>query len=184
MKKLLLATAVLAASSATLAAGPQYTYVQGQWQEAEWDDNSAADLDGFGVAGSIDLNKEFFAFAQYANVDDRGFDVDRFAIGAAYKMPLSVRTDLNFGAGIVSYDVSSRYGVDDDDSGLLLTAGIRSMLNDNLELGAGASYEDAYDIDFLVNVYGAWHFNSQLSAGLSLTEGDVETTAIYVRMAF
>ena len=183
MKKLLLATAVLAASSATLAAGPQYTYVQGQWQEAELEDSNA-DLDGFGVAGSIDLNKEFFAFAQYANVDDRGVDLDRFAVGAAYKMPLSTRTDLNFGAGIVSYDLSNRFGVDDDDSGLLLTAGIRSMLNDNLELGAGASYEDAYDVDMLVNVYGAWHFNNQFSAGLSLTEGDVETTAIYVRMAF
>ncbi|HEX4910546.1 MAG TPA: outer membrane beta-barrel protein [Permianibacter sp.] len=183
MKKLLLATAVLAASSATLAAGPQYTFVQGQWQEAELEDSNA-DLDGFGIAGSIDLNKEFFAFAQYANVDDRGVDLDRLAVGAAYKMPLSTRTDLNFGAGIVSYDLSNRFGVDDDDSGLLLTAGIRSMLNDNLELGAGASYEDAYDIDMLVNVYGAWHFNNQLSAGLSLTEGDVETTAIYVRMAF
>ena len=117
MKKLLLATAVLAASSATLAAGPQYTYVQGQWQDAELED-SDADLDGFGVAGSIDLNKEFFAFAQYANVDDRGVDLDRFAVGAAYKMPLSTRTDLNFGAGIVSYVLSNRFGVDDDDSGL------------------------------------------------------------------
>lgn len=183
MKKLLLATTVLMASSAAFAAGPQYTYVQGQWQESELDDVYNSDLDGFGVAASIDLNQEFFAFAQYANVDDRGIDVDRFAIGAAYKMPVGTYTDLHFGAGIVSYDVDPYFG-DDDDSGLLLTGGVRSMLNKQLEVGAGLSFEDALDIDMLFNVYGAWHFNDKVSAGLSLTEGDVETTSLYVRVAF
>lgn len=181
MKKLLLATTVLAASSAALAAGPQYTYLQGQWQESELDGWNR-DLDGFGFAGSIDLNNEFFAFAQYASVDHRDLEADRFAIGGAYKMPISPRTDLNFGAGIVSYDTDPEF--DEDDNGLLLTAGIRSMLNNELELGAGMNYEDALDADLLFNVYGAWHFNKSVSAGLSLTEGDIETTAIYVRMAF
>lgn len=184
MKKLLLATMVLAASSTAFAAGPQYSYVQGQWQESEFDDSNA-DLDGFGVAASIDLNQEFFAFAQYASLDDSGVEVDRLAIGGAYKMPVGTYTDLNFGAGLVSYDADfGPFFRDDDDSGLLLTAGIRSMLNKQLELGAGVTYEDAFDIDMLFNVYGAWHFNNKVSAGLSLTEGDVETSAIYVRVAF
>ncbi len=183
MKKLLLATTVLVASSATFAAGPEYTYLQGQWQESEFDDSNA-ELDGFGLAASIDLNKEFFAFGQYSSVDDQGVEADRFAIGAAYKMPLSTKTDLNFGAGLVSYDVDFGPFGEDDDSGLLLTAGIRSMLTNEVELGANLNYEDAYDIEMLTSVYGAYHFNRQISAGASLTMGDVETTAIYVRVAF
>lgn len=182
MKKLLLATAVLAASSTAFAAGPQYNYLQGQWQESEVD-GSNVDLDGFGVAASIDLNKEFFAFGQYASVDDRGVDVDRFAIGAAYKMPLSTRTDLNFGLGIVSYDFDPDFR-NDDDTGLLLTGGIRSQFTQEIELGASLSYEDAYDIDLLATLYGAYHFNSKVSAGVSLTTGDIDTTALYVRVAF
>lgn len=187
MKKIFLATAILAASSATFAAGPQYTYIQGQWQESELD-GSSAELDGFGFAGSFDLNNEFFAFGQYSSVDDRGLEADRLALGAAYKMPVGTNTDLNFGAGLVSYDFSYGdtpfYDGEEDDDGLLLTAGVRSMLNNQVELGAGLSYEDAFDIEMLFNVYGAYHFNKQVSAGVSLTSGDVDTTAFYVRMAF
>ncbi|NQD37281.1 outer membrane beta-barrel protein [Permianibacter sp. IMCC34836] len=184
MKKIFLATAILAASSATFAAGPNYNYLQGQWQESELD-GSNAELDGFGLAASIDLNKEFFAFGQYASIDDRGVDADRFAVGAAYKMPIGTYTDLNFGGGIVSYDFKN-FSLDGDDSdeGIMLTAGIRSLLNKEVELGAGVTYEDAFDFDMLFNVYGAYHFNSQISAGVSLTTGDVDTTALYVRVAF
>ena len=182
MKKLLLATTVLAASSAAFAAGPEYNYLQGQWQESEFDGTNV-ELDGFGLAASIDLNKEFFAFGQYGSVDERGVEADRFAIGAAYKMPLSTKTDLNFGAGLVSYDVDGLFG-DDDDNGLLLTAGIRSLLSNEIELGANLSYEDAFDIEMLTTVYGAYHFNRQISAGVSLTMGDLDTSAIYVRVAF
>ncbi len=178
MKKLLLATSLLAASSAALAAGPQYTWVQGQWQESEID-GSRSELDGFGVSGSVELNNEFYAFGQYASLDDEYADADRTALGAAYKMPLSATMDLNLGAGLVSYDFG-----DEDDEGVLLTAGIRSMLDNNLEVGASATYEDVLDIDMLFSVYGAWHFNKQLSAGLALTAGEIDTTAIYVRVAF
>ncbi len=178
MKKLLLATSLLAASSAALAAGPQYTWVQGQWQESEID-GSRSELDGFGLSGSVELNNEFFAFGQYSSLDDQDMDADRVALGAAYKMPLGTNVDLNLGAGLVSYDFGN-----DDDEGILLTAGVRSMLDKQVEVGASATYEDVLDIDMLISVYGAWHFNKQLSAGLSLTTGEIDTTAIYVRVAF
>jgi len=184
MKKILLAGAVLATSSAAFAAGPQYNYLQGQWQESE-QDGSNRELDGFGLAASVDLNQEFFAFGQFASVDDGGVEADRLAVGAAYKMPLGTHTDLNFGAGLVSYDfTNASLNGDDDDQGLLLTAGVRSMLTAELELGAGLSYEDAFDIEMLFNVYGAYHFNKQLSAGVALTTGDIDTTAFFVRVAF
>jgi len=178
MKKLLLATSLLAVSSAALAAGPQYTWVQGQWQESEID-GSRSELDGFGLSASAELNQEFYAFGQYASLDDEDTDADRTALGAAYKMPLNATTDLNFGAGLVSYDFGNS-----DDEGLLLTAGVRSMLDKNIEVGASATYEDTFDFDMLFSAYGAWHFNNQLSAGLALTTGEIDTTAIYVRVAF
>lgn len=182
LARTLLAATILTASSAALAAGPRYNYLQGQWQESELED-SRAEFDGIGVAASFELNQQFFAFGQFSSLDDRGVDLDRWAIGAAYKMPFGTNTDLNFGAGIVDYEINTG-PFSDDDSGLMLTAGIRSMLDKQLEVGASASYEDAYDIDMLLNVYGAWHFTPQLAAGLTLTEGDLETTAVFVRYSF
>ena len=63
---------LLLSSTAALAEGPSYSYIEGLYQEFDVDVGGGfdADGDGFTVAGSVAINDRWFVVVDYASADE------------------------------------------------------------------------------------------------------------------
>lgn len=160
-----------AAHAAKPATGFNYNYGQ--------IDYFAGDFDGLGVTGSFEVNDKIFVRASYAGTtnDEGGADVDytQLSVGAGYHMDIQNDTDAVFTISIVNEEVEIPAilpGVSADETGLMLTAGVRHNLNPDVELAGHIFYIDALDSDVGIYGEGRYKFKDNMSAGLGFTASD------------
>lgn len=151
------------------------------------------DFEGLALTGLFKVNKETFVIARYVGLTETttvlGVEVDvdytEISVGAGYHMPINSKTDavftISFGSGEV--DVASGTV---DDTGLMLTAGVRHNLkNTKFELAGGVYYNTVLDGDSGIQGEARYNINRKMSAGINLTTGDyADGLGINFRMGF
>ena len=161
------------------AAGFNYNYGQVGFE--------TGDVEGLALTGSFDINKDIFVLGRYIDGDyeEGPFDLDysEFSIGAGYHMPLNQKTDAVFTLSFHSIEVE-----DFDDTGILVSAGVRHMISPQVEL-AGNIFHTTVDVDNGgdTGFYGEarYNINSKMSAGLNFTSSEtVDGLGINFRMGF
>ncbi len=176
------AIALLASLSlATHAADFNYSYGQLGYE--------TGDFEGLVLTGSYEVNKDIFILARYVSTtnDDLGVDVDysELSIGAGYHMPVNKDMDAVFTVSLVDGDIDGPVLGAGSDTGILLTAGVRFNLNENIEFAGGALYNSAFDGDFGIQAEARYNINKSMSAGLNFTSSDfIDGLGVNFRMGF
>jgi hypothetical protein len=184
MGKSTLSTLLLcAALAAPLSAGAQaradgsasygnlsYTYADGRI--VLFDPDGGDNLDGFRLGGSLQFRTDLFAVGSITAVGDTGYDLTVIDLGVGLRHPLSSATDFVAIGGIVLAEVDAG-PFDDDDTGISLTGGVRSMMSPQFELAGYANYADYLgDGDILLTGEALMHVTPELSLAASLGISD------------
>jgi hypothetical protein len=184
MKKLISCVLALFLASAVQAqqstAGLQYTYLQAQWSNVDFDD-SVIDFDGIAAAASFKINDGFYVTGDHMRLSESGAHLERLSLAGGFRMPMSRVLDINVGAGLVDYDTDV---FNKDDSGVQAFARVRGLIEPDWELSAGFLYEDAAISDTSFTFSAAYSFHRQVSVGIDTRNGDMDVTSLYVRFAF
>jgi hypothetical protein len=169
--------------------GFDYSYVELEYADTEFDvsDGGNIDGDGFTLRGSIELSDEWHAFASYGQSDlDFGIDLDTFTIGAGYVYPLKDDLDLYGRVMYIKEDVDfpSPFA-DPDDDGLGLQVRVRGRINPNFEVEGGIQYLHIDNSDTSLQAEGRYYFTNEFSVGVGLTfAGDADGLGVSVRYTF
>lgn len=180
---MLLASAGLAAPLLSQAAAePRYTYGEIGYINADFDDIDA-DGDGFGLGASYAFHKNFHALVEYQDLDlDGDADANSLALGVGGNFPL--RPGLDFVGRLrwinQEVDVGSQ---SNDEDGYGLEAGIRMMINPQLEIDSSIKYVDIEEDDTSFVIGGLYELTPVFALG-----GDVELsddyTAVFLKARF
>jgi len=182
--------ALMLSSATAMAEGPSYSYIQASYQEVEIDVGGGFDVDGdgYGVAGSIAINDNWFVFAGYATSEfESVIDLDQTTLGAGWNSAISEKTDWFVTLAYIDLGLSARGLGSFSDSGFGVSAGVRSMLNPNFELYGSLGYADLGDGgDGTTVAAGLWYtVAGNLALGLSAEVGsDVTTYGLGIRLYF
>lgn len=180
--------ALILSSATALAEGPSYSYIQAAYQEIDVDigGNNDADGDGYGVAGSVAINEDWFVFAGYSSFDlESVVDLDQLEIGGGWRSPINSRTDWFVTASYLDYELSAPGFGSDSEDGFGVGVGVRSMLNPAFEVFGKVSYEDVGDGDTTI-AGGVWYtVSGNLALGALLDVGDdVTAYGVGIRLYF
>lgn len=188
MLRYLSIAALLLSSTAALAEGPSYSYIQAAYQEIDVDlgGNNDADGDGYGVAGSVAINEDWFLFAGWSTFDlESVVDLDQLQVGGGWRSPISNKTDWFVTGAYIDYDLSARGagGVSEDGFGVGL--GVRSMINPAFEVYGQVNYEDVGDgeTSFAAGLWYTISGNLALGAGLDVGD-DITAYGVGIRLYF
>lgn len=180
---------------AIAAAGAQadelsYSYVDAGYVQADIDDFDD-ELDGPFVRGSVALGANAFVFGGYRELSTEiaGFDIDteELTIGVGAHFPASDRVDFTGRVGYVDVALDGPFGIDADDDGFQLAAGLRGFATDRIELEAEIVYTDLDESgdDTSFRASGRYAFTDLFSAGLELgSSDDVTEYGLYARFTF
>lgn len=164
----------------TQAADFDYNYGQISYQ--------TDDYTGLALTGSFEINKDIFILARYIAMtnDEQGFDIDydEISVGVGYHMPIDTKTDAVFTVSFSSgeFDATPQ---SNDDTGLLLTAGVRHNLNTQIELAGGIYHISTFNGDTGLQAEARYNINKKMSAGLTFSTGDyLDGFGINFRMGF
>lgn len=193
----ILTIAVLAASISTnvLAKSPDWNFIQAGYSQLDIENSNDISPAGLTIGGSKLLGKNIFVVGDYSILSDdfEGLDVDltQASLGFGYRHALTSTTDIY---GVISYEyieVESSVGNANDsldENSMGLTAGIRSRLNDQIELDASISYVDFdYDGDDEVGfgVTANYFFTQNIAVGVGYSStGDFDNLGISARYVF
>lgn len=194
MKKTLLTTAILAAtsiSSVYATEAPQWNQVSlgvvaGTLKESGIDD---IDLSGGSIEGSFLLNESLFLAGRFeasngdTSVNGSKLDADiyRTTVGIGYRYGVNETTDIYAKGSALSYKIDATYRTaeaDNTSNGVSIGAGVRSMITHNVELGASATYikfnDDDLDddTDKELSAFAAYHFDEKISAAIGYSKMD------------
>jgi hypothetical protein len=147
------------------------------------------DGDGLQLRGSLPVYQNFFALAEFQDLDlDNGVDATRLMVGAGGHWAVGNNLDLIARAGVVRYEVDfGRF--DDDDTGLFAGVRLRAIVAPKVEVEGGVEHQavDVAGIDgdtYLIGE-GRYNFTPQLSAGLLVTVGgDTDVFGVQGRFNF
>jgi hypothetical protein len=171
-------------SSALMAGGPSYNFIEARYLlDAELD---SVDGDGFRFDGSYRFTHSVYGFAEYDTVDLDNYDADLdvFKLGAGYIAALNPTWDLNVSLAYADAEVDVR-GLNYDDSGFEISTGVRAMIRPEIEIRANLNYIDIEDDDTYFTIGGDYFFLPNLSAGVEIDLGaDYETLSIGARYSF
>ena len=150
---------------------------------------TTGDLEGLTLTGSFEINKDIFVLARYVSAtDDTGtvdVDYDELSIGAGYHMPIDKKTDAVFTVSFSSGEFDAGVFGSDDDTGFLLTAGVRHNLNPQFELAGNVYHISTFNGETGLQVEGRYNINKKMSAGLTFTTGDyLDGLGMNFRMGF
>ena len=166
---------LLLSSTAAMAEGPSYSYIQAAYQEIDIDLGIVdVDGDGWAVAGSVAINESWYGFASYGSGELESIvDVDQFAIGAGWHSPINERTDWFVSLAYIGAEVSAPGFGSADDTGYGIGLGMRSMLTPKFELAGSINYSDLGDgSDTSFGVGGWYTVTGNLALGLGADFGD------------
>jgi hypothetical protein len=185
---------VLAASAAFVpflaqADGLSYSYVDVAYVNTDLDETSE-DVDGLALRGSLEITEQVFLFAGYSDqsgsIGGRDLDFETYSLGVGYAWPIAPRMDLYGKIGYTEADADFR-GFGGDDDGYLLAFGLRSRVQEQLELEGSLNYVDLSDSgdDTSLGLSARWYFTEQFAAGVEGAFGDdANTYGIGVRWHF
>lgn len=188
---LLSAAALLAAGSATageMDGGADISWTYGQIGYVKADGDDFQEVDGYSVAGSIALAKNWHAGAAYESLSSDSdyfsdnVDADYWALSVGYNAGLAKNSQAYFDIGYFDVDVDGDYidGAEGDSSGIQLTAGLRYQPAPKVELGAAVTYTNGevdggtYFVDYDYNdtslaLSGQYFFTPAFSLGANVT---------------
>lgn len=180
-----LAVASLACSPLVSYAGDiSYSYAEIAYVSTDIDDFDET-FDGLALAGSFEVAENFFLFGSYADQsgDFGSVDIDAtsWTIGGGYAYPVSDTMDLVGRLAYVSAELeASAFGESGnvDDDGYSLSAGLRALPIEQLELEGDITYVDLSDAgDSTVFGIGArYFFFPQFAMGVAAGFGDDSTS--------
>lgn len=154
------------------------SYTLGEVRVVARDPDGAGDADGVSIGGSALITPDLFLAGSATTVGSGNYDEDTLDLGVGMRYAVGPRIDLVGVAGLVFGDrqVGNRdFG---SDVGPALTAGLRSPLTPEIEVGAYASYVRLYeDGDLGLRGEGLYHFTPNFSALASLGLTDNERNA-------
>lgn len=161
-KNLVIALAFLGLGSVanTVFAEPEvsYTYAQLNYVSENLDDYDCTQ-DGLSLSGSVALTEEVFAVGSFSDVSGGGCGSSTFSAGAGYRIAytedLSLYTTLSF--------ANTSVDEGDGDSGLVVSAGGRSFVMQNLEARAALSYSSLGDGSVFLNGGVNYWFDTQFA---------------------
>lgn len=133
------------------------------------------DYEGLTLTGSFEVDKDIFVIARYTGLssDDAGVDVDftDISVGAGYHMPIDAKTDAVFTVSFDSMEVDNPAATIDD-TGILITAGLRHNLNAKVELAGNIYHVSTFEGDTGIQGEARYKFKKNMSAGVSFVTGD------------
>jgi hypothetical protein len=192
MKKVLLTSALLlsigSVQAAETAQAPRWDSVSVSYQSVDVENET---LTGFGIAGSKLLGESFFITGGLSNASDDirisnesvEVDLNTLSVGLGYRQPISQNTDV---FGVVSYEdmeAEAKYqgnSVSAGDNGYGFKVGVRSIVTEQVELGASIQYIDiSEDSDTVFAVSALYNFTERFSAGIGYSKAeDVNTLSV------
>ena len=182
--------ALMLSSATAMAEGPSYSYIEADYREVDIDiaPGIDADGDGFGVAGSVAINDNWFVFAGYAASEfESVVDLDQTTLGAGWNSAISEKTDWFATLSYIDLKLSAAGFGSFSDDGFGASVGLRSMLNPNFELYGSLGYSDLGDGgDGTAVTAGLWYtVAGNLALGLGAEVGsDITTYGIGIRLYF
>ena len=182
--------ALMLSSATALADGPSYSYIQAGYQEVDIDAGGGieADGDGFSVGGSVAIGDSWYVFAGYSNADlESVIDLTVFTIGGGWHTAMAPNTDFYAQLGFADGEIDVSGFGSADDSGYAAEVGIRSMLNENLELYGNIGQVDFDDLgDGTSFGAGLWYtVSGNLALGLAAEfDDDVTAYGVGIRLFF
>lgn len=147
-KTFLVAVAVVSISSINARASDlSYNFIEGIYIKSDTDiAGVSVDGDGFGIDGSFDVADHLAVVAGYEDLShDFDIDTNSLVLGANYHTPVSETTDVVIGISVIDAEVSLGSLGSEDDTGNVISAGIRSKLNENIEVGASVARTEVFD---------------------------------------
>ena len=179
MNKTLAVISLVALASTAQAEGPDYNYLEGNYQRIDIDDDFAdVDGDGFAIAGSLEVAENWHIFASYGKADlDFGIDLDEASVGGGFHAALSPTTDIVANLAYVSVDADA-FGGSFDDDGFGVALGVRSLLTEQFELAGFIEYVDRDDAgdDTTLSGEGWYRLTRNFALGGKIGLGDDVTT--------
>lgn len=159
--------------TAIAAEGVSHTFVEAGYGYSELGGGTAADGDGFKVAGSLELPANFIVAASYRDFDYGG-SISELTAGVAYKWSLGSAFDLTTGVSFEQLD----FGAGSDFSGFSLNVGTRGRITDTLELDAGIKYQDMESDSGLPTSFSASlglrkYFTPAFAAGVEVRKSEL-----------
>jgi hypothetical protein len=138
--------------------------------------------DGLSLNGSVEINSDFFAIGSYTDVSgNRYCGSSTLSIGGGYRTLFDA--DLSMYGTISIEDTSVDFG--EDDTGIVLAAGLRTFFIPKLEGKAEVAYHSQYDGNLVLGAGVAYWFHSRFSATGDVTLGtDSNSIAAGIRMSF
>ncbi len=188
----LLAAVVFMASSSAVAREISYDYIEGAYTSTTVSTSSMdIDGDGFSVVGSFSVTPNIAIEGGYGTVSfDRAFGVDVDAtelyFGLTAHTSVAPGTDIfgNFSVLNGEFEASNGFSTySTDDTGNVISIGLRHMLNNVAELNMSFSRVDIFDdASNAFNFGGRYHISNQFSLGAGFSTGDdVETLSLNAR---
>lgn len=157
LKHSLISAFLLAGLAETATAAElDYTTLDLGYQRYELDEDGADfHTSGINLAGSLQLNEDFFLRGGYEDVDGSegpfSLDARTYSLGLGVRAPINSALDFNAYADYLNTRVQARadglFSESDTDDGYRLGAGLRGLATSNLELAGFVSYEDYQDGD-------------------------------------
>ena len=177
----LIAVAGLAGSvNVNAAPGISYNYAALQFIDQDVDDYDC-NQDGLRLSGSLALNDDFFALGSYSDVSGGRCGSEAISAGIGYH--------TLFGADSSLYGALSAENISPDiggsDSGLVVAAGLRGFINNNVEAKIELSHHTAFDGNTVLGGGIAYWFAPQFSVTADVGLGSESSEiGIGLRMNF
>lgn len=172
---------LLAGTASAQQSALSYNYIEGNITKGEISD---FDYTTYGAELSIALGDTLFVKGTLAEgeSDDKVFggvfaadnvDIRAYTLGLGAHLPISSRTDFVTEVSYIKNEIGYR-GFNQDADGYGVDAGIRSMLNESVELAASVNYVDGDDIDGEIgfSADARFYFSPRLSLSVGYAERD------------
>jgi hypothetical protein len=204
---LAMALSISSVFSASLSASDlNYSYIEGEFQITSSGDDFESD-DAYSISASYQFMDKVYAFGGFfkgsgtmvapSKLENAkvklNYDLDGYRLGAGYIHPINTNWDANFTVGFekTDYDRDGEtelfiYKDSVKDDGMFVGAGVRGMLNPEVELSASlvyASADEVVDTSVKLDLSGQYYFMENVSAGLSATI-DSNNTSIFAQGRF
>jgi len=184
----LLAFILLATPLTAISKDISYDYVQGSYSSIT-DSSLNVDIDGtgFDLDASFSVAPSIALTAGYGTTDyDRTFGIalEFTALTLAVTAHTSVAPGTDAFGNLSLLDIeaeasNSTTKINDDDTGNIITAGLRHTINDSFELEASVSRYDAFYDSFTDVVLGArFYANESISAGIAYSQDNEDEDAL------
>lgn len=185
--RILRCIALLAATLTPAVGMSQFSYTAVELSLIDIElDAPSVDGDGFDIAGSFEINDQFFAFGAYQDQSlDFGIDGSALSLGAGYHDSINEQLDFVATASLVSAEVEA-FGFSGDDDGFGIAGGIRAALNQDFQVDAMLNWVDLDDSgsDTFISVTGRYYFNESIAALLQTSFGDDDADVFRIGVRF